>query len=306
MALQDLLKDLDPNELGLIVLSEDDLHNVQLQLEKMLHDFDEVCNKHNINWCLSGGSIIGAVRHNGFIPWDDDVDIFMTRKDYNAFRKVAIDELGDRYILKEPGRAGYIYHFPQLQLRHTEVGAIQTTDESNDGLFVDIFILENAPNSKFIRILHGILCSFMLFIDSTVRQKLCRDHIFRYAGKDTDTVREVNKRAKFAFLFGFRKFENWLKSSDWVFAMCKNDNSKYVVCPSGRLHYFGEIYFREKMCRYTKHVFESHVWNIPEDYEYYLNKRYGSDYMTLPPIEKREKHLYVKLDLKSNSKGDIS
>ena len=79
MALQDLLKDLDPNELGLIVLSEDDLHNVQLQLEKMLHDFDEVCNKHNINWCLSGGSIIGAVRHNGFIPWDDDVDIFMTK-----------------------------------------------------------------------------------------------------------------------------------------------------------------------------------------------------------------------------------
>ena len=306
MALQDILKQLDPKELGLKVLSEDDLYSVQHALEMMLHDFDEVCVNHNIEWSLFGGSVIGAVRHNGFIPWDDDVDIFMTRKNYQHFREIAEKEMGNKYLLKEPGRKKYIYHFPQLQLRHTEIEPIQTTQDANDGLYVDIFIMENAPNNKVIRFLHGALCTIMLFIISAVRQDKCKEHILKYAGSDNGTVKAVNSRARFAKLFAFFDFEKWLILSDKVFSLCKNNNSTYVSCPSGRLHYFKETYSRAEMCNYVKHKFGDHEWNIPKGYEYYLNKRYGSNYMTIPPKEKQEKHVYVTLDLEGNSRGDIS
>lgn len=306
MPLQDILKNLDSEKLGLKVLSEQEIQNVQNKLEMILHDFDEVCKRHNIEWCLFGGSVIGAVRHNGFIPWDDDIDIFMTRENYNKFRLVAKAELKDKYLLKEPGRKNYIYHFPQLQLRHTEIESIQTCDECNDGLFIDIFIMENIPNNMMLRIIHGGLCSALLFIDSVIRQKKCEKHILMYAGLDSETVKSVKKRAKFAWIFQFLKLEQWLEISDRVFGLCKDSQSRYVACPSGRLHYFKETYLRKEMCNYVKHCFENHEWNIPVGYEYYLTKRYGTDYMVVPPTNKREKHIYVKLDLNGNSKGDIS
>ena len=305
MALQDILKNLDSSRLGLKLLSEDELQNVQNTLMMMVSDLDNACKKFNIEWCLFGGSVLGAVRHQGFIPWDDDIDIFMTRKDYESFKKIVHQELGNKYILKEPGRENYIYHFPQLQLRHTEIEAIQTTDAANDGLYIDIFIMENTFDNKIARILHGILCTFLLFVDSSIRMKMCKDHILRYASTDQATVNSVKKRCMFAPFFSFLPFEKWLALSDRCFALAHNNQSKYVSCPSGRLHYFKETYMRSKMCVYQLHTFGQYSWNIPLDHGYYLKKRYGENYMQIPPKEKQEKHMYVKIDLNGNSKGDI-
>lgn len=305
MALQDVVKNLDIDKLGLKVLSDKELGEIQNTLETMLSDFDEVCTRYDIEWCLFGGSVLGAVRHNGFIPWDDDVDVFMTRENYNKFRDIAEQEMSDKYVLKEPGYKNYIYHFPQLQLRHTELEAIQTIYDANDGLYVDIFILENVPNSTFLRMLHGMLCSVLLFIDSAIRMRKCRSHILEYAGTDEVLVKSVNKRAAFAGMFSFLPIEKWLQLSDKCFSLVKKSDSKYVSCPSGRLHYFKETYSRKEMCTYVKHTFESHEWNIPQGFEYYLTKRYGKNYMQIPAKDRQEKHIYVKLNLQGNSKGDI-
>lgn len=82
----------------------------------MLLDVAALCEKHQINWSLSGGSIIGAVRHKGFIPWDDDIDIFMTRDNVNKFSKV-FHEISDKYELAMPGDKGNIFHYPRLYKR---------------------------------------------------------------------------------------------------------------------------------------------------------------------------------------------
>ena len=305
MALQDIIKNIDPESAGLKVVGDGELKAIQQTLLTMVDDFAALCDRHGIEWSLFGGSVIGAVRHNGFVPWDDDIDIYITRDNYEKLRRVFDGELSQKYILKEPGRKNYLYHFPQMQLRGTEVEPIQTTNDANDGLFVDIFIMENAPDNKLLRTLHGLLCSFFLFADSAIRQRLCREHIFAYVGNSPQIQAEINKRARFAGLFGFMRFEKWLKLSDRCFSLCRNTHTRYIACPSGRLHYFKETYDRQAMCRYVKHDFEGRAWPIPGGVEYYLKKRYGEDYMQLPPADKREKHVYVKLNLHGNSRGDI-
>ena len=220
----------------------------------------------------------------------------MTRKDFDSFSKIVVEELGDKYVLKQPGDPNYIYHFPQLQLKGTAIEPIQTTDRAQDGIFIDIFILENTPNNYFLRLAHGLISTFYLFVDSAVRQNECMAHISKYIGNNKEAINAVRKRAFIGKVFRFRSLERWLYVSDKWFGRVKNDKSKYVSCPTGRLHYFKETYLREQMCKYCECTFDGYRWSIPLGYDYYLKKRYGNNYMVIPSKEKREKHLYVKLD----------
>ena len=85
MKLKDVLSNLDAKEEGLVVIDDEKIQLVHYVLLEMLKDFDEICRQNGIEWCLAGGSILGALRHHGFIPWDDDVDIVMMRPDYDRF-----------------------------------------------------------------------------------------------------------------------------------------------------------------------------------------------------------------------------
>ena len=76
-----------------------DLERAKTVMVKILLNIDSICQKHRINYWIDFGTLLGAVRHNGFIPWDDDIDITMPREDYNRFLTVAQEELGDDYLL---------------------------------------------------------------------------------------------------------------------------------------------------------------------------------------------------------------
>ena len=84
------------------VLTEEELARLKAVIFEAFEDFDRVARKHHIFYTLSGGSVLGSVRHKGFIPWDDDMDLMMPRKDFNAFKAVFDSELGDRYTLCAP------------------------------------------------------------------------------------------------------------------------------------------------------------------------------------------------------------
>lgn len=125
-----------------------ELQDKILEIAKYIHDF---CEEHNIDYCLMGGSALGAKRHGGFIPWDDDLDIFMTPDNYEKFRETFNRE-GDteEFYLQEYGKCknGYVT-VPKLRMNGTTYIEELTKDwDIHQGIFVDIFILHSCPNSK--------------------------------------------------------------------------------------------------------------------------------------------------------------
>lgn len=127
------------------VLTVSDIHKVLLE---MMKDLDRVLQKHKIPYWLSGGSALGAVRHQGFIPWDDDMDIAMMRSDYERFLKEAVPDLPDRYVFQcyELDKKFNVCVPSKLVLKGTHIKEYNTLLKSKcdhgDGLFIDIFVCD--------------------------------------------------------------------------------------------------------------------------------------------------------------------
>lgn len=285
---------------NVVVVDNKLLLEIQSRLLQIMKDIAEVCEKENIKWSLSGGSVIGAVRHKGFIPWDDDIDIFMERSEFEKFKLIFSKYFNHIYELKLPGDKGYLFHFPQIHDRKSKIKDIQSVGNEMSGLFIDIFILENTYDNVFLRTLHGVLSTCFLFIDSCLRMNLCKDNILKYTNNDEKIRKALLMRSKWAFLFKFISFETWLKLSEKCFSKVKRQKTKYVVCPSGGHHFFGEIFYRNKMTSIMKAPFETEQWFIPIGYDYYLTKRYGKNYMDIPKESERERHIYAEINLHSN------
>lgn len=115
---------------------------------ELLRNLARICEKHAIRWFLDGGSLLGAVRHAGFIPWDDDIDVVMFREDYDEFIKVCLSELPEPLFLQTNETDQSIYC--HAKLRKTDTTCILRGDAEahfpfNQGIFIDIFPLDNVP-----------------------------------------------------------------------------------------------------------------------------------------------------------------
>ncbi len=152
------------------------VRDVQMVLLEMLKDIDALCRKHNIPYFLNGGSALGAVRHQGFIPWDDDADISMMIDNYRAFQKIA-HELGDKYIIHcfETNKR-YNVLIPGMKIRKKgtylkEVNSLlgnRCTD--SDGVFVDVFVYDYATPNHFLdlplRLTNQLLMPFIILFEN--------------------------------------------------------------------------------------------------------------------------------------------
>ena len=126
-------------------LSYKDLHRLQQVLLTMLVDIKTVCDRHQINYMLCGGTTLGAVRHQGFIPWDDDVDVMMLRSEFNRFKKVFRDAFSEKYELVEPlSDPRYVGKLVKIYKKGTTFIEIPTAGVGGpDMIFVDLFLIEN-------------------------------------------------------------------------------------------------------------------------------------------------------------------
>lgn len=279
-------------------MTDEQLKKLQEILVEIMNDIDCVCTKHNLTYNLGGGSCLGAIRHNGFIPWDDDMDINMPREDYERFCEIFQKELGDKYWLHTPEKTkDYGLAFARVRKKGTVFRSREDISNNEEiGVYLDIFIIENTYDVSIMRYIHGFLSLVTGFLLS------CRN--FYNNKKFYMNMVENNKKTKKVFLFkiivGF--IFSWLSVDTmthiWNNAnkMCKNSNSKYVTVPVGRNHFFGELYEREKFCKTIKHKFEKYEFQICEDYEGYLKHMYG-DYMKIPKKEEQEQHIFLELKI---------
>ena len=131
--------------------------DVQLVLLSMLKDVDAICKKHNIPYFLNGGSALGAYRHQGFIPWDDDVDIALMDNDYKRFLEVIVDELKEDYVVHAYSlNRSYNVLIPAMKIRKkgTYVKEANTLLKNkctdSDGLFIDVFVYSFVNKNKVL------------------------------------------------------------------------------------------------------------------------------------------------------------
>lgn len=308
MGFLDVIKKLNTEECGLKCLDDNDIRVIHKIYVDMIVELDSICKEYGIKWALCGGNAIGALRHGGFIPWDDDLDIVMMRRDYEALKRAFSSRKDDIFELKKPGDKGYIFHFPRIYNNEVVMKGLQSTDDCEMGLNIDIFVVENIPDNKVLRIMHGGLCTLMLTIDAAVRMRRCSKTIEKYAMYDEELRKSLRVRKMIGLIFGFFSLETWASLSEKVFSMCRNHKSKNVAIPTGRKHYFGEIYKREDMCEVEVIEYEGINAYVPKGVNNYLTSLFGPDYMTPPKKGKEERHPYVEVDLSKRKRfgGDGS
>ena len=282
---------------GMLEVKGEKLEALQSVLKGMLADIHRVCEKHKIPYFLSGGSMLGAVRHHGFIPWDDDMDIFMTRDAFDCFREIFPGELGEGYWLHTPRDThDYGMTISRVRKKGTVVRGREDAGQTQCGAWVDIFVLENTYDNKFLRGLHGFLsmaCGFAL----SCRMFYSRRDLYLYLVSDEEEqIKTFKTKIRLGRLLSFLSLDTWTRLTDAVYSMCHDNDSVYVVCPSGRKHFTGEQYPRDPFCKTMECRFEEQSTYISAWSDGYMKMLYG-DYMKIPRESERETHVVLEFDL---------
>lgn len=279
-------------------LTDDELTQLHLVLLGMIDDLKDVCEYRGLRYYFIGGSAIGALRHEGFIPWDNDIDLAMPRKDFEAFCDIIQKEYNDKYSIINPTsehNSGRV--LPKLRKKDTVYQTILETDLDECGVFIDMYILENTYDFVLFRQMHGLLCMAAGFT-LACRRAYDKTELFQEACKGSMKQSAIFRLKKFcgAILSPF-SIERVARFTDACYGICKNENSKYITIPADDLGYFfGNVYKRSEFCTPAYAQFESRKVVIPGNYKSYLKDKYG-DYMQMPDLKSRKNPLYLNFKI---------
>lgn len=268
------------------------LHNVQL---KILKDFVSFCDAKNLTYYLTGGSALGAVRHGGFIPWDDDIDIAMPRDDYNKLRDTFPKEQKDKYFVEAPG----LEHcgssqFMKIRKRGTVLRGLMNAGPEY-GIFIDVFPLDYAPDSRLMKYFYQALYFVKKSLPYSVIFYNLYDNVFRPHEHicSKRLLRSMHIKRGLGHLLSAIPASKWLLDFD---KSTQKKPSPYYVVPSGIHTYMQECFPVDVFYPPRKMKFEDMEVSVPNKVEILLTRFYG-DYMQMPTSIPESIDTYLAFDL---------
>ena len=265
-----------------MTISNKDLRKAQLLMLKILKEVHKICEENNIKYFLSDGTLIGAIRHQGFIPWDDDLDIGMLREDYEKFCKIAPQILSENFILQNfQTDKGYGLQFGKVILKNTVwiEKVAKNTNRQWSGIYIDIFPYDNITENKKIQ---KLINRLYIFIQELILIKFKYINISNYESM-AKKLKYVLKKIYLCTIS--KKLLIYIRDS-----ICKRylNKSKTLVTKYG-----GNFYKNQNPYNFYKDLtlqnFEDTSFYIPKNYDKILKNLYGN-YMEIPPIEKQRQH----------------
>lgn len=262
---------------------EDTLRKLQLTMLEILKLVDHICHENDIKYSLCSGTLLGAVRHKGFIPWDDDLDIRMTRDNYDKFIKVWNKINPEGYTLQNKENTP---DFPQSfsKIRKDNTSFIQFEWEKgayNTGIFIDIFPLDRIPQNK--------LKKKIFYFKSYKYLIYTREHLHSEEGKIKAVVSLFMKVTSHEHRMKSRaKYIDWLKAID---------QDKSLKCVAIEMPSMLKVEFPPDVAdEYVELEFEGQKFMCFKKWDEFLSAMFG-DYMTLPPEDQRSwQHHPIILD----------
>lgn len=259
------------------------LRELQMIQLECLVELDRICRENSINYSIDGGTLLGAVRHKGFIPWDDDIDIIMLRKDYERFFEICKTQMdSERFFLQEHRTdPNYNVGYPRIRRNNTLYRrAGHEHMKYHNGVFIDIFVLDNVPDNKLLRKFHRLLCFCnRKILWSKTGKKLAPTLLWRIWFNIVSLI-----PMDFAF---------WC--NDKIAESCNRKKTELV-------RHNTHPYPNPKVCGYgipanllnefTELEFEGTNFRAVKNYDKYLTMLYG-DYMKMPPIEKQKPSVHL-------------
>lgn len=261
------------------------LHEVDLNIVK---EVVRICDSNGLIYYMSGGTLLGAVRHKGFIPWDDDIDLAMPRDDYETFLKIAPTLLPDRLqIVNYRTDPKYQYYITRVRDVTSKVEEIRIgNDERYTNASIDIFPLDGTPNPVWIRKLYF----FQVMAHRAIMALCYKDSIDRdrKRGKAERLFLSIMEKLPIEKIFDPYKEKSKI---DRMMRRHKVETSNNIGCLMGAYRtnqIVPKIYFGQG----RMYQFESIQLRGPEMYHEYLTQMYG-DYMKLPPKESQKVHFRI-------------
>lgn len=256
----------------------------------LLSEFMRVCDKYDLKWFVGYGSLLGVIRHKGFIPWDNDIDIAITRQSFNKLCEVAADEFQEPYFLQTPMTEGGRYFKTLCKLCNsmtTGASEMEWLQGINCGLYLDVFILDEIPDD-----------------DKKVEKMFKKVHYYNHFARffspypRRDNLKKKLKNMVWTMLWKYKYHSCggdvlFMEMSDYLSQFAGQNSHRWMaleVTPARSLHLDKTMWSETLMAD-----MEFLKVPIPNDYDWILTDHYGN-YMELPPLEMRVNHEYLELE----------